>query len=213
MLAYLSSSGDFYARQGSLTGTFTLEATGVSSIALSSAGGNQPLLGYLQAQTHAFLVKTGVSSSHWSVIEPSGVRSIALAQGTTISASVFGYVSLSGAFFARAASAQAQWTKEASGVNAISLALIGQSDEPLLGYLDADSFYAGEGLTPAKWVDEATGVVQMAVASSTAPGALPVLGCVTAAGELEVLQGPLTVSFSLQARSVTSMALSSVTDS
>ena len=210
----MSSSGDFYARQGSLTGTFTLEATGVSSIALSSAGGN-PAASRIPAgadprvlgEDRGLQLALERHRAFGRSLHRTRRRHHDLGQRSRLC------VAKRRLLREKAASAQAQWTKEASGVNAISLALIGQSDEPLLGYLDADSFYAGEGLTPAKWVDEATGVVQMAVASSTAPGALPVLGCVTAAGELEVLQGPLTVSFSLQARSVTSMALSSVTDS
>ena len=63
------------------------------------------------------------------------------------------------------------------------------------------------------WVNEASGVAQIALASGPASGALPVLGYVTTTGNLEVMQGPLSASFSTQARGVSSLALSSVTDS
>jgi hypothetical protein len=53
----------------------------------------------------------------------------------------------------------------------------------------------------------------MAVASDPEPSASPVLGYVTQSGDLEVLQGQLTGSFSLQAADVSSFALSSITNS
>jgi hypothetical protein len=98
-------------------------------------------------------------------------------------------------------------------VTAISLATVGPSGEPLLGYLAGHAFYAAEGLDPAIWTEEATGVAQIATASDSAPGASPVLGYVTITGILEVLQGRLTNHFSLQATGVSSLALSTVTDS
>ena len=84
---------------------------------------------------------------------------------------------------------------------------------PLLGYLAGNCFYAAEGLRPAAWVDEASGVAEMAVAADPAPGASPVLGYVTADADLEVLQGRLSGRFSLQAADASSLALSSVTNS
>ncbi len=169
VLAFLSTTGDFYAEQGSLTGPFTLEATGVSSIAL--------------------------------------------AEGTTPSSGLMGYLSINGSFFVSEVSLEVQWTLEARGVAAISLAAVGPTGEPLLGYLAGSCFYAAEGLTPATWVPEATGVAEMAVASDSAPGASPVLGYVTITGNPEVLQGQPSSRFSLQASDVSSLALSSVTDS
>jgi hypothetical protein len=214
VLAFLSTTGNFYAEQGSLTGTFTLEATGVASIALAAGGGSAPpLLGYVRSRTAAFLVKTGVAGGNWTVVEASGVRSIALAEGTTPLSGLMGYVSNDGSFFASEVSPENQWTHEADGVTAISLAAVGPAGEPLLGYLAGNSFYVAESLTPATWVDEATGVAEMAVASDSVLGASPVLGYVTITGGLEVLQGRLSSRFSLQARDVSSLALSSVTDS
>ena len=214
ILAFLSTAGDFYAEQGSLSGTFTLEATGVASIALAAGGDSAPpLLGYLQSSNGAFLVKTGLAGNSWRVVRASGVRSIALAEGGTPSSGLMGYVSNSGGFFASEASSEPQWTQEAYGVTAISLAAVGPAGEPLLGYLAGKSFYVTESLFPATWVEEATGVAEMAVASDSAPGAFPVLGYVTITGDLEVLQGHLSSRFSLQASGVSSLALSSVTDS
>jgi len=214
VLAFLSTTGDFYAEQGSLTGTFTLEATGVASIALAAGGGSAPpLLGYVQNRTAAFLVKTGVAGDNWTVVRASGVRSISLAEGTTPSSGLMGYVSDSGSFFTSEVSPEDQWTEEADGVTAISLAVVGPSGEPLLGYLAGNRFYVAESLTPAAWVEEATGVAEMAVASDSAPGASPVLGYVTITGDLEVSQGRLSSRFSLQASGASSLALSSVTDS
>ncbi len=214
VLAFLSTNGGFYAEQGSLTGPFTLEATGVAAIALAAGGGSAPpLLGYLQSTTAAFFVKTGITGSSWTVVQPYGVSSIALAEGTTPSSGLMGYLSTNGIFFASEVSPKVQWTSEARGVTAISLAAVGPTGEPLLGYLAGNSFYAAEGLTPATWVPEATGVAEMAVASDSAPGASPVLGYVTSTGNLEVLQGQPSRRFSLQASDVSSLALSSVTDS
>jgi len=214
VLAFLSTTGDFYAEQGSLTGTFTLEATGVASIALAAGGGSAPpLLGYVQNRTAAFLVKTGVAGDNWTVVRASGVRSISLAEGTTPSSGLMGYVSDNGSFFTSEVSPEDQWTEEADGVTAISLAVVGPSGEPLLGYLAGNRFYVAESLTPATWVEEATGVAEMAVASDSAPGASPVLGYVTITGDLEVSQGRLSSRFSLQASGASSLALSSVTDS
>ena len=214
VLAFVNTAGDFYAEEGSLAGAFVLEAKGVASLALAGGGGTAPpLLGYIQSQSGAFLVKTGVAGGRWTVVQASGVSAIALAEGTTSPSGLIGYLSNNGTFFAEEASPQAQWTKQASKVTAISLAAVGPSGEPLLGYLAGSSFYAAESLTPATWVQEATGVAQMAVASGSAPGALPVLGYVTTAGDLEVMQGQLCRPFSRQARGASSLALSSVTDS
>jgi hypothetical protein len=214
VLAFLSTTGDFYAEQGSLTGDFTLQATGVASIALAAGGGSAPpLLGYVQSANAAFLVKVGVAGDDWTVVQPSDVRSIALAEGATPSSGLMGYVSNSGTFFASEVSPDSQWTWEASGVTAISLAAVGPTGEPLIGYLARNGFFVAESLTSATWVQEAAGVVEMAVASSSASGAAPVLGYVTTTGDLEVLQGQLSRSFSLQASGVSSLALSSVIDS
>ena len=215
VLAYLSTAGDFYAEQGSLQGTFTLEATGVASIALAAGGdAAPPLLGYVQSATAAFLVKAGVADGEWNVVAASGVRSIALAEGLTPSCGLMGYLSDGGSFFASAVTPLGnQWTQEATGVTALGLAVVGPTCQPLLGYLAGSIFYVAQGLFPATWVEEATGVAQIAVASGSAPGASPVLGYVTITGNLDVLQGRLTNRFSLQAVGVSSFALSSVTDS
>lgn len=214
VLGYLSISGDFYAEEGSLTGTFTLEAKRVASIALvAGTGSSAPLLGYVQSRTAAFLVKVGIAGGNWTVVAASGVRSIALAEGTTPSNGLMGYVSSNGSFFANEVPPENQWTQEATGVTAISLATVGPSGEPLLGYVARNAFYVAEGLDPAIWTEEATGVAQIATASDSAPGASPVLGYVTITGRLEVLQGRLRSRFSLQATGVSSLALSTVTDS
>jgi hypothetical protein len=120
-------------------------------------------------------------------------------------------VSDNGTFYARQLLGQ-HWTEEATAVSAISLAVAGSSAKPLLGYLSGDDFFAAESLTPATWVKEASGVGEIAVASGQAPGALPVLGYLTTGGDLEVSQGPLTASFTLQAVDASSLALSSLTD-
>ncbi|MGO9963946.1 MAG: CHAP domain-containing protein [Acidimicrobiales bacterium] len=213
-LAFLSTTGDFYAEEGSLTGPFTLEATGASSIAVAAGTSSAPpLLGYVRAVDGAFLVKTGVVGSNWNVVQSSGVRSIALAQGSTPSGGLIGYLSDAGSFYVSPEAPEVRWTPEATGVTAISLALVGAGDLPLLGYLAGTSFYAAEGENPAPWVDEANGVAEMAVAAEPEPGASPVLGYVTAGGGLEVMQGRLSGRFSLQSDDASSFALSSVTDS
>lgn len=212
VLAWLSTAGDFYAEEGPLTGKFTLEATGVSSIALAGGGGSAPpLLGYV-SNSGAFLVKSGVVGGHFSVAQASAVRSIAVAESTTSTSAMLGYVSSNGTFFAKQAT-QAQWTKEAGNVTAISLAEIGPTAVPLVGYLSAGNFYAADGLSPASFVAEASGVSQIAVASDSAPGALPDLGYLTSTGDLEMMQGPLSGTFSLQAEGTTTLALSSLTNS
>jgi hypothetical protein len=124
-----------------------------------------------------------------------------------------GYLSDKGTFFAGRGSPQGRWIEEATAVSSMSVAVVGPAGTPLLGYLSGNSFFAAEGLTPTNWVQEATGVVQMAVAAGTAAGALPVLGYVTTTGTLEILQGPLSAPFTSQGRDVSSLALSSLTDS
>ena len=116
-----------------------------------------------------------------------------------------------GTFFVKHAS-QAQWSEQATAVSAISLALVGPSNEPLVGYLSGSDFFATETLASTGWLEEASGVAQMAVSSGSAEGALPVLGYVTTAGDLEVLQGPLSGKFTLQADDASSLALSAITD-
>ena len=212
VLAYVSLEGDFYAEEGPFSNPFTLEAAGVSAIAI--AGGTNtatPLLGF-ESASGAFFVKSGVTSKHWSLLQASGARSIALAEGASSSGALFGYVSTGGTFFTRQAS-ESTWTKEASDVTAISLAVIGPSGKPLLGYLSGGVFYAGEGFGPVNFSKEASGVSQIAVASGSAPEALPVLGYLTSTGDIEVNQGPLSASFLLQAHDATNFALSSLTDS
>ncbi len=98
-------------------------------------------------------------------------------------------------------------------MSAISMAVIGPSAEPLVGYLSGNTFYAAETLTPASWVREASGVAQIAVAVGSAPGALAVLGYVTGTGDLDLMQGLLSGTFSVQAHGVQSFAISSRTDS
>jgi hypothetical protein len=213
VLAYLSAAGDFYAKEGPLTGAFKLEATGVAQIALAGGTGTSPpLLGYLQVGTGAFVLKAGVTGRTLSVVQASGARAIAIAEGPSATEALLGYVSSAGTFLAKQA-AQAQWTKEATNVTAISVAELGPKSTPLLGYLSDGTFSAAESLSPMTWVNEASGVAQIALASGPASGALPVLGYVTTTGNLEVMQGPLSASFSTQARGVSSLALSSVTDS
>jgi len=213
VLAFLSATGDFYAEAGSLTGPFTLEATGATSIALTGGTSSAfPLLGYVRASDSAFLVKTGVAGDDWTIVQSSGVRSIALAQGSTPSGGLMGYLSNSGTFYASPETPKVQWTPEATGVRAFSLAL-GPGGLPFLGYLAGNSFYAAAGLSPTAWVDEANGVAEIAVASEPEPGASPVLGYLTTSGDLEVLQGQLSGRFSLQCDDASSLALSSVTDS
>ncbi len=213
VLGYLSTAGDFYAEEGSLSGAFRLEATGASAIALTGGSGSAPpLLGYLQQKKGAFLLKAGVAGNTWTVTQTSGVGSIALAEGTTTPGAILGYVSTSGTFYAKQLS-QAAWTKQAAKVTAISLAEIGPSAQPLVGYLSGNSFYAAEGLSATGFRDEAAGVAQIAVTSTSAPGALPVLGYVTTTGNLEIMQGPLSGTFSTQAHGAAALALSSVTNS
>ena len=111
VLAFLSANGDFYAEQGSLTGPFTLEATGATSIALAAGGGSAPpLLGYVRAGDAAFLVKTGIAGDAWTAVQASGVRSIALAEGSTPTSGLMGYVSDSGVFYASEAAPEISWT-------------------------------------------------------------------------------------------------------
>ena len=214
LLAYLDTTGEFYAEEGSFTAPFTLEASGATSIAIAAGTGSAPpLLGYVRGANGAFLTKAGVAGDNWTVVQASGVRSIALAQGGAEAGGLIGYLSNAGTFYASTDTSQVQWTPEANGVTAISVATVGATDEPLLGYLAGNSFYAAEGLNPRAWVQEAKGVARMAVASDPEPSASPVLGYVTQSGDLEVLQGQLTGSFSLQAADVSSFALSSITNS
>ena len=214
VLGFLSPSGNFYAEVGSLTGRFTLEAKGVASIALADNGSAPaPLLGYVARKSRAFLVKHGVKGDTWTTVQRSGVRSIALAEGTTEARGALGFVSVGGGFFAKSGSLAGRWTKEANGVSAISLAAVGPNGTPLLGYLTKSAFYVVEGTSAPAWTKEATGVTAIAVAAGAVPAASPILGYLTASGDVEVRQGPIAGQFSLQARDVTSIAISSVTNS
>jgi hypothetical protein len=214
VLAFLNGDGDFYAESGSLTGRFRLEARGVASIALADNGGSAtPLLGYLRHNSGAFLVKLGVAGGSWTVVQPSGVRSIALAEGAARSSALLGYVSTNGSFFAKTGMLGGRWTKEASGVSAISLAVVGPTGTPLLAFLAKHVLSTGEGVSPSTWIHEALGVTAMAVAAGAPQGAVPVVGYLTTGGDLEVRQGALAGRFTLQARDVSSMAISSLTDS
>ena len=156
-------------------------------------------------------MKWGVATGHFSLVQPSGAHSIALAEGATPASALLGYVSSAGAFYT-AQGPGAAWTKQASNVTAIGVAVLGPSSTPLLGYLSNNVFYAGEGVLPSSWVELASGAAQIAVAAGPAAGALPVLGYVTTTGEFEVEQGPLQGTFSVQARGVSSVALSSLTN-
>ena len=197
-----------------LTGRFTLEAKGVASIALADNGSAAaPLLGYVARKSRAFLVKQGVKGDTWTTVQRSGVRSIALAEGTTEARGALGFVSVGGGFFAKAGSLAGPWTKEAKSVSAISLAAVGPNGTPLLGYLTNSAFYVAEGTSAPAWTKEATGVTAIAVAAGAVPGASPILGYLTTGGDVEVRQGPIAGQFSLQARDVTSIAISSVTNS
>jgi hypothetical protein len=214
VLGYVTPAGNFFAEQGSLGGKFTLQAEHVASMAITDGGGTAPpLLGYVQKGTGAFYVKSGVATAQWTLVVPSGVQSIALAEGATAATGLLGYVSTDGTFYADNLSLTNPWTKEATGVSAISLASVGPNGIPLLGYLAANTFYAAEGLTPATWDEEATGVTQMAVSSSSLPGGVPVLAYISTAGNLELLQGRISRPFSLQALDVSSLALSTVDNS
>jgi len=214
VLGFLSKAGDFYAEAGSLRSHFTLEARGVASIALAGGGGTaSPLLGFVQSKTNAFLVKLGVAGNSWTVAQPWGVRSIALAEGTTASSLVLGYLSTDGSFLAKVGSGAGPWTKEATGASNISVAAIGPTGAPLLGYLARGAFYAAEAVAPSSWTKAASGVADMAVAAGSSAGALPVLSYLTMTGTLELMQGRIGRSFSLQAHGVSSMVISSVTDS
>ena len=70
-------------------------------------------------------MKTGMAGNNWTVVQASGVSSIALAEGTTPSSGLMGYLSINGSFFASEVSPEVQWTLEARGVAAISLAAVG----------------------------------------------------------------------------------------
>ncbi|HLN07110.1 MAG TPA: CHAP domain-containing protein, partial [Acidimicrobiales bacterium] len=211
VLAFLDTTGDFYAEVGSLTGHFTLEARGVASIGIADGGdASAPLLGYVQSKSGAFLVKMGITGDTWTIAHRSGVRAIALAEGATASSEVLGYVTTSGSFFAEEGSLDGPWAKEANGVSAISLAAVGPTGTPLLGYLAGDVFFAAESAAPVAWTEEASGVTAIAVTSSAAPGALPILGYVTAGGNLDLMRGQLSGRFSLQARGTSSVAISSL---
>lgn len=213
VVGYLDDSGEFYAREGSLTGSFTLEATGVSEIAIAAGGGgNAPLLGYLST-TGAFLVKRGLQTTAWTVVQASGAAAIALAEGSGTPGALLGYLSTGGVFLAKSFPSGAPWTEEATGVGSISLAVIGPRAVPLLGYLSQGSFYAAETLTPKSWREEASGVTEAAVAAGPCAAALPILGFLTSTGNVELSQGTLTGPFSLQGRNGTSLALSSITES
>ena len=102
---------------------------------------------------------------------------------------------------------------EANHVTAISLAASGPSGTPLLGYLSGRRFYVAEGIEPSTWTEEASDATAIAVAAGAASGASQILGYVTNAGNLEVMQGSVGGRFSTQATEVTSLAISSVTDS
>jgi hypothetical protein len=171
------------------------------------------MLGYVSEKNGAFLVKAGVAGNRWTVAQPSGVRSIALAEGSTASSALMGFVSNNGAFWAKQGAPNSRWTHEANHVTAISVAAVGPSATPLLAYLAAGRFYVGEGLEPATWTQEASDVAKMAVAAGAAAGASQILGYLTHAGELEVRQGGPEGRFSPQATGATSLAIASVINS
>ena len=165
VLAYLSTAGDFYAEQGSLNGPFTLEARDVVSIALAAGGDSAPpLLGYVTERNGRLPRESRCRGRR---MECRGHLRRPLDRprrgSHTPRAGSWDIVSDGGHFFASAVTPpRNQWTQEATGVTAIGLAVVGPSGEPLLGYLAGSTFYVAEGLAPAIWVEEASGVAQIA---------------------------------------------------
>ena len=117
-------------------------------------------------------MKTAVTGGNWTVAQPSGVRSIALAEGPSASSSLLGYLSSSGNFYVRL-QGQPVWIKEAGNVTAISLAALGLVGAPLLGYVSQGSFYVADSTNSPRWLDEASGVSAIALVEPGNRGASP----------------------------------------
>jgi surface antigen len=159
LAGYVSTSGTFAAKEGSLGAGWVTEATGAQAISLAGSA-SSPLIGYLSA-SGTFAAKEGSLGAGW-VTEATGARTIALAGSA--SSPLIGYLSASGTFAVKQGIG-GPWVTEATGAQAISLA--GSASSPLIGYLSASgTFAAKEGSLGAGWVTEATGAQAISLAGN-----------------------------------------------
>ena len=189
LIGYLSTSGTFYAKQGSLSAPWVEQGTGVTAIALASDVTDGPLVGYLTT-SGAFYVRDGGLSAP-AVEEETGVKAIALASDST-NGPLIGYVSTSGGFYAKEGGLRAPWVEEETGAKAIALATEGTTG-PLIGYLaTSGGFYAKEGGLGAPWVEQGTGNQAIALADDGTNG--PLVGSLSTSGVFYARAGTLSAS-------------------
>ena len=189
LIGYLSTSGTFYAKQGSLSAPWVEQGTGVTAIALASDATDGPLVGYLTT-SGAFYVREGGLSAP-AVEEETGVKAIALGSDST-NGPLIGYVSTSGGFYAKEGGLRAPWVEEETGAKAIALATEGTTG-PLIGYLAiSGGFYAKEGGLRAPWVEQGTGNQAIALADDGTNG--PLVGSLSTSGVFYARAGTLSAS-------------------
>jgi len=186
LIGYLSTSGTFYAKQGSLSAPWVEERTGVKAIALANDSTNGPLIGYLST-SGTFYAKQGSLSAPW-VEQGTGVTAIALASDAT-DGPLVGYLTTSGAFYVREGGLSAPAVEEETGVKAIALGS-DSTNGPLIGYLAiSGGFYAKEGGLRAPWVEEETGAKAIALATEGTNG--PLIGYLAISGGFYAKEGGL----------------------
>jgi len=187
LIGYLTTSGAFYVKEGSLTARWVEERTGVKEIALANGGTDGPLIGYLST-SGAFYAKEGSLTGSW-VEQAADAKAVAVASDS-VNGPLLGYLSTSGAFYVREGSLTAPWVEEETGAEAISLATDG-TNGPLIGYVTTSgTFYAKEGDLHASWDRQATGVTAISLASDPQYG--PLIGYVGAGGGFFAREGSLS---------------------
>jgi len=207
LLGYVSTSGTFYADQGSTPDPWIQEATGVRSIALAEGGaGATPALGYVTTDGRFYAEHGPLPGSF--TLEASGVRSIAISYGGAHGAPLLAYVDQAGTLRAKTGvTLAAPWVLEATRVRSIALAGSTAVGSEVLGYVSgARRFFVKTGSLTTRWVPEATGVAAISVAS-LGPAATPLLGYLTTAQDFYAAEGAAPKSWSKLASVATEVAV------
>jgi hypothetical protein len=191
-IGWLTSTGDFYARIGSLTAAPVLEAHGTSSIALAS---NSPagnlLLGYVDPRSRAFVKLGSGTFAHVAT----GVRTLSLADGgIDATKAAEGYVGVAGVAYQRVGNG-GRFSRVASGVKTLSVASAGQSATPVLAYLTTGGDVYTQVGPGTQWLHEQAGATDIAVAAGSNKGGFPILGVRQGAGTWIVKTGSMSSGF------------------
>lgn len=202
-IGWLTSTGDFYVRSGSLLAPPVLEATGARSITVGSdSSGASLLLGYVNGLAQAYVkvgsapfarVAVGVSSfalSGTGSLDPSGARAVEA------------YIGLMGNIFVRRGTSSPFHEISAdpsSPARQLALTVTGPRDMPVLAYLTASGqVYAKDWLGDRGWLHEMSSATAVALAGASGPYGFPVLAVRRSNGRWLVKQGTLSSGYVAQ---------------